>query len=104
MKVNVDFSVFQSPIKAYGNVSGFLDVPSIPSSGDTISFMFSRNPVDMPSVGFSGILKVEGRRFDVDQEIGCSLELESIVLENANDAEKLMSYFEKGFGLFGIRY
>ncbi|TXG77073.1 hypothetical protein E6Q11_03415 [Candidatus Dojkabacteria bacterium] len=104
MKIHIDFSIFQSPVKAYGNVSGTLDLPSIPISGDTISFMFSNTPEMMPNVGFSGMLAVENRRYDVNQEIAFSLSLESIVLESAEAAEKIMSYFEKGFGLFGIRY
>jgi len=103
MKVNVDFSIFSSANHAYGNVSGVLDLPEYPGMGDSISFAFS-NLSAMPEANFPGFLTVESKRYDVRQEVGCSIGLSDVVVNGQDEAERLMSYFENGFGLCGYRY
>jgi hypothetical protein len=103
VKVNIDFSVFSSPVSAYGNVTGILELPSLPTSGDTVSFSFSKNAALLPDVGFSGLITVENVIFESGGG-NPSLSLASIIVKGEEKAEALMKYFENGFGFFGIRY
>ena len=34
MRVRIDFSLFASPQDAFGNVNGFIEIPSVPQVGD----------------------------------------------------------------------
>lgn len=104
MKVHIDFSIFASPTEAYGNVTGFLELPEAPALGDTISFLFPQREMPPPAFPFEGMLKVEGRRFDLGEATVCSISLSDLYVDGQEEACALMTYFENGFGLKGYPY
>jgi len=106
MKLNVDLSLFYGSTGAFGRVSGELDLPAIPQTGNTISFMFSNNDVAPVIVnGFDGLVTVAGVRFAPQSlKTPVTLDLGEIVLHTREDARKVMTYLEEGFGLFGDEY
>jgi len=36
MKYSIDFSIFESPVKAFGNVTGEIDLPNPPKVGEEV--------------------------------------------------------------------
>ncbi|HEY2146143.1 MAG TPA: TetR/AcrR family transcriptional regulator [Steroidobacteraceae bacterium] len=100
VRVYVDFSVFL-PSTSAGIVSGFIDSPTLPRVGETISFVSPKNDVLPVSLaGFTGLLKVEHvihRANRGDEPI--ALSLESVTLDSELDVSALARFLEKGFGL-----
>jgi TetR/AcrR family transcriptional repressor of bet genes len=100
VRVYIDFSVFLRTTSA-GVVSGFIDSPTLPRVGETISFVSPQNdPLPVSLSGFTGLLKVEQvihRANQGDEPI--SLSLESVILDSASDVNALARFVERGFGL-----
>lgn len=101
MKIDIDFSIFDSPVTAYGNVTGDIEVQSIPSVGDVVELLSGKA---IPSFkGFSGkmkvnsVIKVEG----IDTLV---FGLEDVVVESRAIAEELARWLESELGLFCIDY
>jgi len=106
MKINIDLSLFYGPTGAFGRVSGEFDLPAIPQVGNTIACMFPNNGV-LPMVvsGFDGLLTVTNVRFAPQAlKSSISLSLDDVVLQTREDARRVMTYLEEGFGLFGEEY
>jgi hypothetical protein len=106
MKINVDLSLFYGSTGAFGRVSGEIDLPVVPQMGNTVSFMFPNNDV-LPVIvkGFDGLVTVAGVRFAPQSlKTAVTLDLGEVVLETREDARKVMTYLEEGFGLFGEEY
>jgi hypothetical protein len=100
VRVYVDFSVFL-PSTSAGIVSGFIDSPTLPRVGETISFVSPKNDVLPVSLaGYSGLLKVEHviHRANRGAE-PIVLSLESVTLGSELDVSVLARFLEKGFGL-----
>lgn len=98
MKVYIDASIFTRG-GSFGMVTGEIDLPHEPQIGDTI--MLGRNAKSgAPPNGFSGSMTVTGRiHVPTDTPLRLSLSLEDITVETVQDAQMLITYFEKGFGL-----
>ena len=103
MEVYIDFSVFiSSPTEseAYGNIHGTLVLPTIPSSGDELSFLFSSGKKMLPKIeGVRWVLGIEKVIFLVGKEQVC-LALQDVVINTKSEAEALVDYFVNGFGLY----
>jgi len=106
MKLNLQLALFCGSTAAFGNISGEIDLPAVPQTGNTISFMFPNNDVHPVIVnGFDGLLAVIGVRFAPQSlKTAITLDLGEIMLQTREDARKVMTYLENGFGLFGDEY
>ena len=102
MKVRIDFSVFSSEVKAFGNIVGEMELPAAVGVGDYLTFG-DVNLMQVSPKCFSGLLAVESRRFEVGSEV-CSLMLQDIVVDGEDEAEALMAGFERAYGFKGYRY
>jgi hypothetical protein len=108
MKVSVDFSVALIDGTAFGVVSGDLDLAAVPPIGGTI--LFNEAPgIARPQVAnrrFIGHLDVERVMYRPTSVPGVHilLSLQTVIVETASDAEKIMEYLENGFGLFSDRF
>ncbi|SHM96348.1 hypothetical protein [Rhizobacter sp. OV335] len=106
MKLNLELALFYGSTAAFGNMSGEIDLPVVPQTGNTISFMFPNNDVQPMIVsGFDGLLTVAGVRFAPQSlKTAITLDLGEITVQTREDARKVMTYLENGFGLFGDEY
>jgi hypothetical protein len=106
VKIRIDVSIFSSPIAAYGNVSGPIDLVAVPSVGNTVSFLSPKNGVPGIQVsGFSGVLKVTDVRFSPNSPTDpVSVCLEDVVTESVGAAQEVMGFLESGFDLFAVQY
>lgn len=103
MKIHVDFSIFSSPQKAYGNVTGYIEVPEILSPGDSVSFAISKSGRPLPHCGFDGTLIVES--WSIDAESGViTVALSEVYVDGEAAAQQLMDYFEHECGLVAYPY
>ena len=99
-RIYVDFSVY-TPTSSEGWVHGVLEMPQVPREGESVSFETPKrsvSPIDVP--GFVPRLVVE----HVLAQEGAgpenvALSLADITVPTSADAEKIFSYFERGFGL-----
>ena len=100
VRVYVDFSIFLSTTAA-GVVSGFLDSPTLPRVGETISFVSPGNEVLPVSLtGFTGLLRVEQVIHRANRgDAPITLSLESVTLDSESEVSALARLLEKGFGL-----
>ncbi|WP_353572458.1 hypothetical protein [Candidatus Albibeggiatoa sp. nov. BB20] len=100
MKVHIDFSVFISSLtesEAYGNVSGTVELPAVPSSGDEIS-MCPRQKLFPKIKGATWMMNIDKVTFSVGEDEVC-LSLQDVVVKTRSDAEALVDYFVDGFDL-----
>ena len=100
MQCSVDASVFVvDPPSSYGVISGKLDLPSIPSIGDSLSLNPPRTEpnVALPQ-GAPTELVVE-RVTDVP-DLPVLVGLTDIEIQSRTDAESFVAYVCKGFGLY----
>lgn len=98
MKYSIDFSIFESPVKAFGNVTGEIDLPNPPKVGEEV-LLFQDQQVfleKMPS----------GQKIRSITAMPESLviELDDIVLESRREAEKVANFLEKSLNLFVVNY
>jgi hypothetical protein len=99
-RIYVDFSVF-TPKRAEGFVHGILELPQVPNEGETLSFETPKADVPPPAV--AGFVP----RLVVDQVLtskgagpeDIALSLADVEVATSPDAEKIFTYFERGFGL-----
>ncbi|WP_223250277.1 hypothetical protein [Marilutibacter maris] len=103
MKVGVNIPVFSSPATAYASIWGELELPVLPCVDDEVSFVFSGKE-SMPEIPRFGVISVVGRRFSVGSSPLCFLELSDVVMDDADSAEAMCSYFERQFGFIVDRY
>lgn len=101
MKIDIDFSVFESPVKAFGNFTGCIELDAIPSVGGDV-FLFVPSGVD-PLV-FDGKLKVlsvihAGKK--MDKVIVC---LEDVICSSRAQAEDFVRELESKLDLFFVEY
>lgn len=99
MVATIDISIFSSPTKALGNVTGDIEVPDSIHVGDRIRVLPSKK-----GSPFSGELKV----ISVVSRQGFSgrllLRLEDIVFDSVEEARELAARFENEAGLFFDQY
>ena len=99
MMTNIDFSIFSSPIKAYGSVSGEIDVPEPVSEGNEV-FILQTGKGDW----FSGKLKIVFMtRLQGDSE-KTVIGLEDVVAPSSEAARDLITRLENEAGLFFDKY
>jgi hypothetical protein len=106
MMIRIDISIFQADGRAFGNLSGAMQLPVTPGAGDVISCLsMSQDEYQLPiENGFSGLLKVAGRILDVGDAGSISIALEAITVGTREDALAVASYFEKTFNWFLVDY
>lgn len=106
MEVRVDFSLFSSPTRAYGNVVGELDLPALPPVGSRLNLAPPLGSA-LPAPSFPGFcdrLLVESHIPSAGCDARAMVLLESIVLDDEEQARETMRYFEQAFGFFGWVY
>jgi hypothetical protein len=92
MKYPIDFSIFDSPTHAYGNVTGDLEFSEIPQPGAEISLL------DNLTLKVSSVSRVQG----MDGHF--LLSLEDVVCLSREAAARLRQRLESELGLFCIAY
>jgi len=103
MKIHLTLELFASPTLPYCEVSGEIDLVTVPTIGSGISFLFPNNRVLPINVArFPGILRVTDVWF-TPQGLGnpVTVKLEDLVLDSKADASAVMQFMERGFGLAG---
>lgn len=108
MKLNIIFSIFDSPTSAFANVSGDIELPSLPRVGDEV-MLFSNDESHL-FLGFAGrdrfagslhvesIVPLEGSHDEV------TVILEDVVMDSKEAALELTSKLESKWGLFCLEY
>ncbi len=100
MKVHIDSSIRTSGGRAFGRVSGVIEVAIEPHVGDSISFLPQPGMAVKPLRGFAGALKVTTRVIPANSKVEMpSLSLEDSIVLSLDDAKSLLQFYEKGFGL-----
>jgi len=102
MQIDIDFSIFDSPTTAFGNVTGSVDVPSPPSIGDIVELSADGKHVE-PLGDFSGKLKVISVVQVGDSE-ALLYGLEDVVVASLGEAQELAKRLETELGLFCVDY
>lgn len=92
MQYLIDFSIFDSPIHAYGNITGDIDLAFLPEIGQEVKLREGVAEFKVTSVA-----KIDG---DISKII---ISLEDVVLNSKSEAEELATRMES-LGLFCIRY
>lgn len=101
MKIYIDFSIFDSPVSAYGNATGDIEVKSLPNVGEVVDLFEGRKFFELE--GFSGRLKVIS--VDKVESSGKAIfSLEDVVVASRSVAEELAGKLETELGLFCIDY
>ena len=98
MKIYIDFSIAESPIRAYGNATGFIEVPFAPAIGDEIS-LFGDKIFD-PIPNFSGQLRVTSI---IPVEGGIASEtyrLDDVVMNSHAEAKNLAICWRQSLACF----
>jgi hypothetical protein len=91
MKISIDFSIFDSPTHAYGNVTGEIDIPHSPRVGEKVALLDKQLTI----ISLTDVLNGNG---------GCVVGLEDIVLESKIEAENLAKRMDVELGLFCVAY
>ena len=91
----IDFSIFNSPTEAYGNVTGKIAVPDSVNVGDEVLVL-----KNCPVKGFGGRLRVSSMSQTDSRSDGLLIGLDDIVLESLDDARALAQELENQAGLF----
>jgi hypothetical protein len=99
VKVQIDISIFTRADGSYGHATGAIEMEVVPQVRDTVSFVFARTPNTHIPLGFSGLLKVESRLIDAAGRLPVTLMLEDLNLETVEQARKVATYLESGFGI-----
>lgn len=102
MQIDIDFSIFDSPATAYGNVTGTVDAPSPPSVGDVVDLRANGKHVE-PLGDFTGKLKVISV-VPVDDSEALLYGLEDVVVASRGEAKDLANRLETELGLFCVDY
>jgi len=102
MQIDIDFSIFDSPTTAYGNVTGSVDVPSPPSVGDVVDLCADGKHLESLG-GFSGKLKVISVA-QVEDSSELLYGLEDVVVASRGEAQELAKRLETELDLFCVDY
>lgn len=101
MRIDIDFSIFDSPVSAYGNATGDIEVKALPNVGDVVNLFEGRKAFELE--GFSGRLKVIS--VDKVETSGKAIfALEDVVVSSKSVAVELAGRLEKELGLFCVDY
>lgn len=101
MKIEIDFSIFDSPTSAYGNVTGQVTVASTPEVGSYVEFASSAGPI--VADGFSGALRVN--QITPVPGIGSIVYgLEDVVVPSLSVAKELGKRLSDEMDLFVVDY
>jgi len=101
MRIDIDFSIFGSPVSAYGNATGGIEVKTLPTVGDVVDLFEGRKAFELE--GFTGKLKVTS----VDQVATSGkaiFALQDVVVSSRSVAAELAGRLETELGLFCIDY
>jgi hypothetical protein len=100
MKIYIDFSIFDSPTSAFGNITGELDLAEIPVVGSKVTF--EHNGLLCLSPHFMGSLRIisvqSGK--DIDGNEMPSVGLEDVVVSSRVEAADLANKLNRELGLF----
>ncbi len=100
MKSYIDFSIFVFSKGAYGNVTGDIDLPSIPKIGDMVQLFEDDAHLEFPGqLRVTSITSVPANGPD-DVVIG----LEDVVVNSMDMAKDLATKLENECGLFFVEY
>ena len=99
MKVNIDISVFIRSGGSFGHISGSLELDTLPSVGDTLSFAVPRDTAVLKPLTFLGLLRIEDRVFDAAGQATVTLMLEDLYFDSAELAQEAGRYLDRAFGL-----
>ena len=102
MRIDIDFSIFDSPTTAFGNVTGSIDVATPPGIGDVVDLCADGKRVE-PIGDFSGKLKVISA-VQVDDSGARLYGLEDVVVTSLGEAQELVKRLEGELGLFCVDY
>lgn len=96
----VDISVYTKD-SAVGVLSGSMRFPVVPSVGDTISFDFPAEGYEISEMNsFLGMLRVQSRILRVGSDLtGIQIGLDDLIVQDAADAQIIMSFFEQKYDL-----
>ncbi|MFC3650353.1 hypothetical protein ACFONN_02265 [Dyella humi] len=101
MKIEIDFSIFDSPVSAYGNVTGQVSVYGAPEIGSYIDFIGSAGRIIAD--GFSGALRVD--HITPVPSVGSVIYgLEDVVVPSPNVAKELGRRLSDEMDLFVVDY
>ncbi|CAJ0690228.1 hypothetical protein R77591_03546 [Ralstonia mannitolilytica] len=101
MRIDIDFSIFDSPVSAYGKATGDIEVKTLPNVGDVVDLFEGRKAFELE--GFSGRLKVTS--VDKVETSGKAIfALEDVVVSSRWVAAELAARLETELGLFCIDY
>ena len=90
MKCDIDFSLFESPVRAYGNVTGELELESLPTAGAVVELLHGMLALRVQQVNY-----VNGRPV---------IMFDDVVAESPNHAALLAQRLERDAGLFCPHY
>lgn len=103
MRARIDFSIFSSPTDSYGTVSGFMDIEACPGAGETFALKVNSD-ADCPPPGFFDMeFVVDAARYDPVSGI-CALNLSVVVVDGREQADQLMAYCERAYGLMADKF
>lgn len=101
MKIEIDFSIFDSPVSAYGNVTGQVSVSGAPEIGSYIDFIGSTGRIIVD--GFPGALRVD--HITPVPSIGSVIYgLEDVVVSSPSVAKELGRRLSDEMDLFVVDY
>lgn len=101
MKIEIDFSIFDSPVSAYGNVTGQVSVTDVPQVGSYIDFIGNAGRIVID--GFPGALRVD--HITPVPSVGSVIYgLEDVVLPSLNVAKELDRRLSEEMDLFVVDY
>ncbi len=102
MKIYIDFSIYY-PEGAYGNVTGYIDLPAPPKIGEAI--VLFKDELSQSGVGFSGLLHLEAilpvEGYGAEYTV---YSLEDAEMNSLDDARQLGNRLEAECGLFCVAY
>jgi len=100
MDINIDFSIFESPVRAFGNVTGTLEVASPPQLGSMIPFIGRRGlVVEEGFTGFSQVISIT----PVDGQPPV-FGLDDVVVSSHSSASLIARRLSEEMNLFVIEY
>ena len=98
MKIAVDITIF-TKVAAVGNAHGVIELPVLPRSGESVSFVRIGKIVPPLGInGYSGILKVVSVTHFPDN-LPVMLEMEDVVVGSESEGRAILVYLESAFGL-----
>lgn len=100
MKIDIDFSIFESHTRAFGNVTGVLDVASIPGIGALVPFIGRRGLITED--GFPGLAKVVC--INSVEGAGRTFGLADAVMSSHASAARLARRLAEEMNLFVVEY